>query len=1254
LVALLAALAIDACIDMPVAPDENPEGATPCVLDDAYEENDSPDRAAPMGFGVIQAVRCRLLGDPGTGDDDFYSYAGEAGRSHRAVLSSDRASSRALRLFNAADGDTVPIAVDGNFTMPASGKLLLMPTVCCVAPGDSLGYSLSLLSQANRAPVPHFGVAPARPVVGRAAVLTSTSTDPDGDALAPALWRLGDGRTSTGSPATVAWAARGTYTIVLIVTDVLGRADSLAQTVEVDPDVSSIAVAPAQPELSAIGDTLLLTATARDAAGAAVSDIAFTWTSSDSLVAAVTTSGAVIARGNGTTTVNATAYGKSGSATVTVRQRAARLSINVSSLRFHTLGRTAALTAGVADARGTPMAGAGVSWRSADATIVSVDATGLVTALRAGTTTVSATLDALSADVLVTVVPVAASVAVAPAAATLTALADSARFVATVRDSAGYVLTSGPVAWTSSEPAVATVDAAGLVRPAANGTATITARAGAASADALVTVSLVSSIAVVPGQPVLTALGDTLSLTATARDAAGAAVGGITFSWSSSDSTVARVTPLGAVIARRNGTTTVNATAYGKTGSATVTVQQRAAHLTTDVTSLRFGTLSRTASLAASVEDARGNPMAGGGISWSSADATIATVDGAGLVTALRAGSTTVSATLDALRADVAVNVVPVADSVTLVPGAATLTALTDSVLFVATVLDSAGNVLAASPVTWTSSAIAVATVDAAGLVLPVADGTATVTATAGAASAGALVTVNLAGGGGGPEMLIASPDTAFVHAPWTNAPVFKARVVDGVGVGIPGRTYSWRFITYAGDYTLQAIGAVTGDSVRVDFPYYGASGRKLIKIEVTSGVLADTVLFFQVGPVKWDGLAAGRAHTCGFAGDEYGGVTSDVYCWGDNSRGQLGLPSSVADSPVPVRVPLDGVTVAQVSAGDDYTCARTFTATVYCWGSNQYGQLGYASSDDCGGIDCSRTPTVVPGVRSLHVSAGPEHACSNIQQISFMGFGTPPHIDCWGRNQYGQLGVDPTGTPFTSTPVVVAPIPATGGIDGLAAFGGTTCFVISNVRRCMGLNGSGEYGMNSTTSDFVPTTSTGVPPALYDSGILGGVGFVCGYPRLGGDTTFGKISCWGTDALGQLGLPGGHPRQMCGASPCVTDATAAPLPQPRYLGSPLNQGMGPWDVGAAHACASATSNDLVCWGDNASGQLGDGSTTGRSTPVPTGLPAGYIRQVTAGTSHTCADISGLGLYCWGNGGNGRLGDGARTTSLTPVRVRDP
>ncbi|MDE2753093.1 MAG: Ig-like domain-containing protein [Gemmatimonadota bacterium] len=160
-----------------------------------------------------------------------------------------------------------------------------------------------------------------------------------------------------------------------------------------------------------------------------------------------------------------------------------------------------------------------------------------------------------------------------PATVELGALGASAQLTAVVRDQNGRAIPGAAVTWSSSDEAVAVVDASGLVTAAGAGTATVTAAAGGATGTAAVTVAQVpSSVSVEPGEGVLSALGETLRLSAEAYDANGHAVAGAEFRWSSSDEAVAVVDASGLVTAAGAGTATVTAAAGAASGSAVLTV----------------------------------------------------------------------------------------------------------------------------------------------------------------------------------------------------------------------------------------------------------------------------------------------------------------------------------------------------------------------------------------------------------------------------------------------------------------------------------------------------------------------------------------------------------------------------------------------------------------------------------------------------------------------------------------------------------
>ena len=339
--------------------------------------------------------------------------------------------------------------------------------------------------------------------------------------------------------------------------------------------------------------------------------------------------------------------------------------------------------------------------------------------------------------------PRATNLTVTPATAALTALGETVRLAAEVRDQNGQAMAGAVVTWSSGDPSVATVDATGLVTAAGNGMATITATSGSVSGSAAVTVAqAVSAVAVSPAVDTLVALGDTVRLTAAATDANGHAVAGTEFSWASGDTTVATVDASGLVTGVAPGEAEIAATSSGVTGRAAFAVVDpapSAVAVTPDTVVL--SALGQTAQLAAEVRDQIGRVMEGGPIVWSSADTTVAAVDTAGSVTAIGGGATTIAATAGEVSGTAVVTVMQSAGSVVVSPLADTV-APGDTLRLAAEAFDENGHRVKGAEFTWSSSNVSVARVDGSGLVTGAAEGTATITATTGSASGTSEITV--------------------------------------------------------------------------------------------------------------------------------------------------------------------------------------------------------------------------------------------------------------------------------------------------------------------------------------------------------------------------------------------------------------------------------------------------------------------------------------------------------------------------------
>ena len=323
------------------------------------------------------------------------------------------------------------------------------------------------------------------------------------------------------------------------------------------------------------------------------------------------------------------------------------------------------------------------------------------------------------------------TVTVSPGASELSALGAIVQLSADVRDQNGQVM-SATVTWSSSNTPVATVSASGLVTADGNGTATITVTAGAVSGSATVTVAQrVSAVELIPDTGIVLP-GTTLQLAAEAQDANGHAVDGSGFAWASSDTTVAVVDGAGLVTGIELGEVEVSATSSGATGRANLEVVEPApTEVAVSPDAAVFAALGDTLRSAAEVRDQAGRPMPDETVMWTVSDSLVATVDAEGLVTALANGAATITATSEGASGEMAIEVMQVARSLTVTPAADTLL-LGDSLRLATEALDANGHLVVGVPLDWSSGDPSVVTVDSAGVLRGVGEGTAEITAAIG------------------------------------------------------------------------------------------------------------------------------------------------------------------------------------------------------------------------------------------------------------------------------------------------------------------------------------------------------------------------------------------------------------------------------------------------------------------------------------------------------------------------------------------
>src|SRR2546425_305861 len=322
------------------------------------------------------------------------------------------------------------------------------------------------------------------------------------------------------------------------------------------------------------------------------------------------------------------------------------------------VGQTVQLTATPQDASGTPLSGRVVTWASSNLAAATVTDSGVVAGVAGGEATATAPREGKGGTAAVTVssVPVA-SVTVSPATASLQ-VGQTVQLTATPQDASGAALTGRVVTWASSNPAAATVNGSGLVTGAGAGSATITATSEGKSGTAAVTVTRgpVASVTVSPATANLQS-GQTVQLTATPKDASGAALTGRVVTWASSNPAAATVTGSGLVTGVAAGSATITATSEGKSGTAAVTVTSVPVASVTVTPASASMSVGGTLQLLAVPKDASGNVLSGRVVTWATTSAAVASVSGSGLVTGVAAGSATITATSEGKSGTTAITV---------------------------------------------------------------------------------------------------------------------------------------------------------------------------------------------------------------------------------------------------------------------------------------------------------------------------------------------------------------------------------------------------------------------------------------------------------------------------------------------------------------------------------------------------------------------------------------------------------------------
>ena len=452
------------------------------------------------------------------------------------------------------------------------------------------------------------------------------------------------------------------------------------------------------------------------------------------------------------------------------------------------------------------------------------------------------------------------------------------------------------------------------------------------------------------------------------------------------------------------------------------------------------------------------------------------------------------------------------------------------------------------------------------------------------------------------------------------------------------------------GNFTTQmtpvqvAGGALTGKTVaKIATGYYHALALTTDGVLVawgsnSNGLLGDGTTTSRSLPVTVDtsGVLAGVTISDLSAASGHSAVLDTlgrIYTWGGNSSGQLGDGSTTTrTSPVAVVTSgaLSGKTVSKVTCGGVHTVALTADGLLYAWGSNTSGALGTGST---GAAQSSPVAVLMTGALAGHV---PVEIATTLASTTVL---TADHLlFSWGQNDNGQLG---DGSYVSrSAPVAVTMTGVLAGKTVTAVSKGHSTYTLLAAASDgtvvgWGADGNGIVGTGTAKWQRAPANVWGTQGEI--------AAVAAGREHTLFLRTSGALYGMGTNSLSQLGT-----------SPGTPPFRTTPLNMSSF-GSLASMTVTAIAAGANHSAALTSNGSLHMWGANSSGQIGNGATTTQASPIiigSTGLLAGKtVSKVACGSAHTLVLASDGKLYAWGQNFSGQLGDGSTTQRTSPVAV---